>query len=186
LATIAVMAASVAVFVFHLGVFPVLSDSMAPTYSTGALVLTRPIPASRVRVGDIVVIRPPGYTASYAHRVVSVKGSPEHPIIRTKGDANAAPDPWEMSLTSSQVPEVVGSVPFLGRIAAPFDHSRETRVLVIAGGGAVFLIGGLVLILSGGRRPEDDRDPSGPVHSSGFGPTGFSANTASGVIVTDA
>ena len=149
---VAMMSTAALAFVFHIGVHPVLTGSMVPTYAPGSIILTRPMPVSQVRPGDIVLIIPPGRSVAYAHRVVSVTGSPSHPIIRTKGDANAADDPWHAKLTSNQVPEVVATVPYVGRLAVLLNHANWTRMLVIAGGGSVVLVAGMVLILSGGRR----------------------------------
>jgi signal peptidase I len=157
---VAMISTAALAFIFHFSVHPVLTGSMVPTYSPGSIIVTRPMPVSQVRRGDIVVIIPPGLSVAYAHRVVSVTGSPSHPIIRTKGDANAADDPWHAKLTSNQVPEVVATVPYVGRLAVLLNHANWTRILVIAGGGSVVLVAGMVLILSGDRRRGmPDRSP---------------------------
>lgn len=70
--------------------FMVQTPSMARTAPVGTLVVTEPVPASQLRVGDVVSFRPPGVDRVYTHRIVEVtpKG------LRTKGDLNSAADGW--------------------------------------------------------------------------------------------
>lgn len=124
-------ACAVAVFWLHIGVRPVLSASMRPTYGPGWAIITRPIPVNQVRPGDIVVFTPPGESAEFAHRVMTVSGPSEHPVITTKGDANPAPDPWHARLDGSTVPEVVGEVPWVGYAIVDLKD-QWARVLLIA------------------------------------------------------
>lgn len=60
-------------------------------------------------------------------------GSPDRPIITTKGDANPAPDPWHARLTSATVPHVMASVPWLGRLMVGL-HGLAQLVLIVVGG----------------------------------------------------
>lgn len=127
---------------------PVLSGSMRPAFSPGAAVVLRPVPVSTVRPGMIVEFVPPGQSAPYTHRVISVTGSPSRPLIRTKGDANPAPDPWQVQLNGPDVNEVVGSVPYLGR-AMLFAHQPGALLALI---GLVVTGGGLATTISLYRR----------------------------------
>jgi signal peptidase len=137
---------------FRVGFQPVLSGSMRPTFSPGSVVLTRPIATSNVRVGDVILFRPPGYTSSFAHRVTSVSGAVDRPVITTKGDANPVVDPWKVQLATARVPEVIGSIPRLGRMLVAI-HKRGGRLLLILGGGLAFGAVGTRAIL--GPRPRD-------------------------------
>jgi signal peptidase I len=74
----------------RLRVEPVLTGSMAPGIPVGTLVAVTP--ASSVHVGEVIMFVPPGAARPVLHRVVSVDGG-----VRTKGDANAAADPWVLS-----------------------------------------------------------------------------------------
>jgi signal peptidase len=65
--------------------------SMAPTIPMGAVVVLEPT-ATVPTVGDIVSVDVPG-GPTYTHRVVEVVAQPDGPWLRTKGDANASPDP---------------------------------------------------------------------------------------------
>jgi signal peptidase I len=77
----------------------VLTGSMTPGIPIDTLVVAAPVTAQDVTVGQVIVFMPPAaFTTPGArpmvHRVASiatVKGVLE---IRTKGDANAAVDPW--------------------------------------------------------------------------------------------
>jgi len=129
-------ALTLSVITMHLTVRPVLTGSMQPDYGPGAAIVTKSIPVRSVRPGMIVLFVPPGKGAEYAHRVTSVTGSPAHPIVTTKGDANKTADPWHIQLTSPTVPEVVASVPGLGRVMV-FLQGPLRYLVVILGGLAV-------------------------------------------------
>jgi len=140
---------AVAVLWLHIGIRPVLSGSMRPTYAPGWAIVTRQIPLSAVRRGDIIVFTPPGSDAQFAHRVTSVSGPANDPIVTTKGDANPSPDAWHLRLEGTTVPEVVTEVPWLGSIMVDFEHQWEHAALIaLLGLGICF--GGTKAIL---RRP---------------------------------
>lgn len=143
--TVAIAASAVAVVVFHIEVRPVLTGSMVPTYGPGALLVTKPVPVTDLRKGMIVLFVPPGERSEFAHRITSVSGGPSHPIITTKGDANRAPDPWRAQLDSATVPQVVASVPWLGRIMVGLRGPIQITLIVL--GGLVVGVGGTRWIL---------------------------------------
>jgi signal peptidase len=76
----------------------VRSGSMTGTASIGSAVVSRPLAADAVDVGDIVVIQRQDHSgallAPVLHRVIerTVDGEGQV-IVRTKGDANPTPDP---------------------------------------------------------------------------------------------
>jgi signal peptidase len=98
----------------HLGLSPVLTGSMRPAYAPGDAILTRPVAASDLRPGMVVVFVPPGHQDAFAHRIVSVGGTTARPLLTTKGDANPTPDHWQVALSTPTVPRVVGSMPKVG------------------------------------------------------------------------
>jgi len=143
---------SIAVFWLHIGIRPVLSGSMRPTYGPGWAIITRPLPVNQVRRGDIVVFTPPGEAAQFAHRVTSVSGPHSHPVITTKGDANPMPDPWHARLEASTVPQVVGEVPWLGyAIVGIKDNFARVLLIALVGLGVCWM----------GTRAILGRSPSG-------------------------
>ena len=143
--------ATVAVFWLHLGLRPVLSGSMRPTYGPGWAVVTRPLPVGQLRPGDIIVFRPPGSNVAFAHRVTSVSGPSGQPVVTTKGDANRYADPWRMRLESKTVPVVVAEVPWLGWVMVDFQ-SRWAHVLLIGGIDLGICLAGATAILRGPPR----------------------------------
>ena len=141
-----VVAFAVGGLVFHLGLSPVLSGSMRPAFSPGDAVLTRAVPVASLHPGQVAVFVPPKESAPFAHRVVTVTGSPAHPVITTKGDANPAVDPWHAALATSTVPVVVLSVPYLGR-ALVLVHDPRVRSALIAVLGLAFTFVGTRALL---------------------------------------
>ncbi|MGN6378877.1 MAG: signal peptidase I [Gaiellales bacterium] len=82
----------------------VLSGSMTPRFSPGDVVVVTPEAPQSLRVGQVVTYNVPvAPHEPITHRVVAILHRGEHPVIRTKGDANAAPDPWTARLNGSQV-----------------------------------------------------------------------------------
>jgi signal peptidase I len=150
---------AVAVFFLHAGISPVLTGSMSPTFDPGAAVLTRPVPVEKVRVGDVLVFRPPGHAESYAHRILTVSGDPKRPVITTKGDANPAPDAWKAQLTDPVVHEVVFAVPHLGRAIVAFHHPN-VRPFALALAGLVFTAMGIRAALGSSHSKSPSQSPS--------------------------
>jgi signal peptidase len=111
-ATCALASLAVASLAGGVGFSRVLSASMAPAIKPGDVVVTKPVPAASLRVGDIpVLIDPKRGTAPIAHRVVSVNSSPTGAAVLTKGDANPAPDDGPLAVTSPTVPVVWAVLP---------------------------------------------------------------------------
>ena len=151
-------AVMISVLTLHLGVRPVLTGSMRPDYGPGALLVTRQVPVSAVVPGMIVLFVPPGEHVEYAHRVTSVRDSPDGPVITTKGDANAAADPWHARITAGTINEVVASAPGIGRVLIAV---RGTGQILLALVGAVVAIwGGLRWLLGSHSRPSARRTSS--------------------------
>jgi signal peptidase len=111
--TICILAVVVAM-VFHVTFILFKTGSMTPTIPTGSLAVVQRIPASEIRVGDIVTVDR-GTLLPITHRVTSVKKAPTDDVasrqITMKGDANTAPDPEPYVV--SHVRRVMLSVPGL-------------------------------------------------------------------------
>ncbi|MCW2765340.1 MAG: signal peptidase [Nocardioides sp.] len=98
-----------------LGVRPLVfrSGSMAPAIDTGALALSRTVPAAELRRGDIVSVLDAGGTR-VTHRVVNVAAQGERRQLTLQGDANDKPDTEVYTVTEAQ--RVLFHVPRLGYV----------------------------------------------------------------------
>jgi signal peptidase I len=108
----------------------VYSGSMRPTLGVGSLAVDRVVPASSVRVGDVITFSDP-YTKGrlVTHRVAKIVSTKHGLAYRTKGDANAAPDPWAIQLNDT-VGKVAFDVPVAGYVLW-YAHTREVRALLL-------------------------------------------------------
>ena len=129
--TIALLGIGFGRLVLHLGTSTVLSESMAPTFHRGDVVITRLVDVASLRIGDVPALIPPGGSNAYVHRIVGVHDVNGVPVLTTKGDGNPIADAWSERLTTARVPVVVAVVPGLGR-AGLFVHDQFTRALFIA------------------------------------------------------
>jgi signal peptidase len=128
--------AAVAVFSYLalivLGYKPVAvySGSMVPTLEVGSLSVDRSVPSASVRVGDVITFADPYVRGRLVtHRVVRIFHTQNGLAYRTKGDANAARDPWTVRLPG-RVGRVAFSVPYAG-YALWYLHTREVRTGLI-------------------------------------------------------
>ena len=93
---------------FGYGIANVLSGSMEPTFSKGALLLVKE--EKKTEPGQIVVYQ--SGQELIVHRVIQIEGN----LVTTKGDANEAADPV---FDASQIKGVVvGWIPFLGSLVS--------------------------------------------------------------------
>jgi signal peptidase I len=120
----------------------VYSGSMRPTLGVGSLAVDRVVGASSVRVGDVITFDDPVVKGRLVtHRVVQIVPTKEGLAYRTKGDANAARDPWAVRL-DGQVGRVAFEVPIAGYVLY-YAHTREVRGALIAISSVLFLLAAL-------------------------------------------
>lgn len=147
----------------------VATGSMEPTIPTGSVILSRPVDAEDIRVGDIIVFASPtgatvtggddGVFASegemlVTHRVVSIERG-DGLAFRTKGDGNEAEDPWLVT------PEMVrakslGHVPVLGTVVSRPDLRRWLYLAVAAAGVVVIVAEARSMVRELRKRPDSD------------------------------
>ncbi len=100
---------------FGWSVDAIVSGSMEPELKVGAVVITRPVDAEEIRVGDIITFYSPLSEKMTSHRVIATEGgSPFH--FQTKGDANEDADPFSVP-AENVVGEVCFHIPYLGYVA---------------------------------------------------------------------
>ena len=74
------------------GTVAINGSSMGASIPASSLIIASWVPDEQVRVGQVIVVAEPG-RAAVAHRVVSLQEDGGKFLVRTKGDANATPDP---------------------------------------------------------------------------------------------
>ncbi|GAA1480088.1 hypothetical protein GCM10009624_05280 [Gordonia sinesedis] len=92
------------------------SGSMEPTISTGSLALSHPVPASEVRVGDVVSVTDAGGNR-VTHRVADIPArAGNSATLVLRGDANRDPDTETYTVAGAD--RVFWDMPLLGYVAA--------------------------------------------------------------------
>jgi len=135
-----------------------LTGSMDPYIEPGDVVVTKPMPAEDIQVGDVISYQIPVEDHRVeTHRVATVKHLADGTTaITTKGDANENVDPWTAIISADTVYEVQTVVPKVGTairvLRAPVV---QHGILWVALGGALVL--GLSTIW--GKKTDDETEP---------------------------
>lgn len=116
--------------VFGVSLVMFKTGSMAPTIPAGSLSVVRQIPASEIRVGEVVTVDRPA-ALPITHRVTSVSRGPSaaQRTITLKGDANASEDP--APYTVSKVRLTLFSVPQLAYVVVWFSNPLVLGALTL-------------------------------------------------------
>jgi signal peptidase len=107
---------------FGWSVDAVFSGSMEPELKVGGVVVTRPVEAAEIKVGDILTFYPPLSEQLTSHRVIEIKEGSEL-SFQTKGDANEDPDPFIVP-AQNVVGKICFHIPYLGY----FSQAVKTRL----------------------------------------------------------
>jgi signal peptidase len=115
----------------------VLSGSMRPGIPVGAVVVVTPERPDQLRAGQIVTYQiPVDDHRVVTHRVVSVTAAGDHPVFKTKGDANTAPDAWLAQVDDTTVWRVRYVAPRLGLLLhwlrTPLVHTVTVILIPMA------------------------------------------------------
>lgn len=107
----------------------VLSDSMAPTFKRGNIVVTRPAEPGNIRAGDIITYRSPLDGKVATHRVAETRLTEGgQTLFQTKGDANEDVDPYAVP-PQNLVGRVWFHLPLPIQLA---EHLKDQKVLLLA------------------------------------------------------
>jgi signal peptidase len=118
-------------------IFIVQSGSMAPAIKMGSIVVVKP--AENYKIGEVITFG--SYTklrAPTTHRIYEIKVVNSQPLYITKGDANNAPDPREIS-KEEIIGKVLFSIPYLG-FAVDFAKKPLGFALIIIFPAVVIII----------------------------------------------
>ncbi|MFN3600805.1 MAG: signal peptidase I [Dietzia sp.] len=122
--------------------YTVLTGSMEPTISPGALVVVRHTPLDELRAGDVITFQPhSGDPTVVTHRITGIYYDMSgRPLVHTQGDANNTPDDW--ALVPEQVRGVLWyTVPQLGRVNLLLTgDTRALGITVVAGGLIIYSV----------------------------------------------
>jgi len=109
---------------------PVLTASMSPTYPQGSLLVVGAIDPSDVRAGMAITFDDPAQPGRLVtHRVIGVRAG-DALFFDTKGDANAAGDPFPVPARSIRG-RVLWHVPVLGQAVDFLQWPRGFILLVV-------------------------------------------------------
>jgi signal peptidase len=118
----------------------VLSGSMRPGIQPGDVEILRQLPASELRVGQILAFHPPHASFIVSHRVTTIHR--RHATwITTKGDANNVADPWgSVRIASPDVWVVSAVVPHAGYLSVWVKTPLPHLLVIIAIVSLVWLL----------------------------------------------
>jgi signal peptidase len=105
-------------------------SSMEPAIPLGSAAILAPVDTATLAPGDVVSMRIAEANAIFTHRVVEVVDAADGRWIRTKGDANADPDPTLVPV-SAIIGRVQVVIPLMGYLIA----------LLSLPAGVVFVVG---------------------------------------------
>lgn len=121
---------------FGWGVDAVFSGSMEPQLKVGAVVITRPVEAEDIKVGDTITFYSPLSETLTSHRVIAVEDGSSLGF-RTKGDANEDADPFVVP-AQSVTGKVWLHIPYFGYVAQ-FVKTRLGLLLTLCLPGVIII-----------------------------------------------
>jgi signal peptidase I len=132
---------------------PMLSASMRKVMPVGSLVIVKPVRATSVHVGEVVMFRAPGYNGDYTHRIHAITKTSNGLAFTTKGDENPEVDPWRLRSVNGRgrFGKLVADIPYAG-YAVEYSRDWRIRLLMLA----LACAAGLALAL---RRIWNRREP---------------------------
>lgn len=113
--------------------YAITGGSMGETIGRGSVIWAKAVPVAQLREGDVITYRPPpgaGPTGLVTHRIVSIRDERGRRVFRTKGDGNAAADPWTFQLDEPKQARVAFHLPHAGRVLA-LASDRTNRTIVV-------------------------------------------------------
>jgi signal peptidase len=115
---LAAVVASVGARLFGYSPYVMYGGSMGSAVPMGSVTFIENVGAESLKVGNVIVFRPPSTgksRQSVMHRIVSIEDVDGQRVVKTKGDANESPDPWQLRLTG-EGGRLAFVVPYLGYV----------------------------------------------------------------------
>lgn len=110
--------------------YVIVGGSMTGAIPKGSVVYARLTPVAELKAGDIITFVPPQETMPVTHRILSVQTQGGERVFRTKGDYNAAVDPWTIAFSQPQQARYAYHLPYLGYGLAALSL-RPVRMAII-------------------------------------------------------
>ena len=119
----------------------VTDSSMDGSLGRGSVVLSREVPPTDLRVGDVISFRPPGGSADerVTRQIVAITDG----VATTEAETTGSADPWAVPLTGSSYTRIWLGIPWIGY---PFLMDGGWVLL------AFIALAAFVLSLMAGRR----------------------------------
>ncbi len=141
---------------FGLHPMTVLTGSMRPTIQPGDMVVDEPIPASEIRVGDIVTFQDPHADRTITHRIRKIEISEGQARATTRGDANDTVEKWQIPV-DGKVGRVAYTVPKIG-YPVTWSHTRNGRLAMVSLPALLLTISALLRIWRSGESEPEGRE----------------------------
>lgn len=143
-------------------ILTVLSGSMRPMADPGDVVVVRPVATEALRVGDVIAFSAPtAERPTVTHRIIEIVEPGPAPVVRTQGDNNSRPDPWQARLAPGTGWRVTLVVPVIGRAINVLSRPEVRRFAAIAMPAGLAVAWLAPLVQEGlYRRREDQEAPA--------------------------
>ena len=128
---VAVLVVLVAIRIFGIKTYVVLSGSMEDVYPTGSMIYVSEVDYKTLAVGDTITYRLNETTVA-THRIFEIVPSADDPDnfrFRTKGDENEEPDGGFLS-PSDVIGKPFLAIPYLGYIVNYIQHPPGVYIMV--------------------------------------------------------
>jgi signal peptidase len=110
----------------------VYGGSMGTALPAGSVAVTRPVDATRLRVGDVIATGHGSSGLPTLHRIVAMEERDSRRVVTTRGDANDSNDPQSLTIEGPG-DRVVFYVPLLGYLLA-FTRTGIGMLLLMSPG----------------------------------------------------
>ena len=112
--------------------YVITGRSMTGAIGRGALIYSKPMPVTELKVGDIITFTPPDTEKPVTHRLIAVdRNDGGQLVFRTQGDNVPSADPWHMTPSTPTTPRYVAQIPYLGYAIAAFSLPLGRVLLLV-------------------------------------------------------